>query len=103
MTFKVILEAPASSDLRGILRYISQTLKEPATAKRIYLSIKTQISSLDQLPFRCPVVDSEPFASRGIRRLPTENYTVFFVIEEAKKEVHILRVLYSRREWQNLL
>ena len=52
MEYEVIMENSAERDLLDILTYISKTLLEPATAKRIYLSIKEQAQSLDHMPFR---------------------------------------------------
>jgi len=39
----------------------------------------------------------------GVRKLFVENYIVFYIVDEDKREVHILRILYNRREWQTLL
>ena len=101
--YKVIIEITAVSDLRGILHYIKSVLKEPVTAKRIYHSIKMLIITLEQMPFRCPLVRDETFAARGLRKLSTENYSVFYTVDETLNEVHVLRILYNRREWQYLL
>ena len=101
--FNIIIETTAVSDLRGILRYITETLKEPVIAKRIYYSIKEQIMTLDKMPLRYPLVLDNSFAARCLRKMPVENYSVFYRADEVKKEVHVLRVLYNRREWQNLL
>ncbi len=103
MTYRIIIEVPAISDLRDILRYITSTLKEPVAAKRIYRSIKEQIYSLNQLPFRCKLVSDELFAAQGVRRLLVENYSVFYVVDEDTQEVHVLRVLSNRREWQRFV
>jgi plasmid stabilization system protein ParE len=35
--------------------------------------------------------------------MPVENYNAFYVVDELKHEVHVIRVLYKRREWQKLL
>ena len=101
--FEVQIEASAEMDLLGILDYISETLKAPVVAKRIYLSIKAKIATLDEMPQRNKIVDEEPYKSLEIRPLYVENYTAFYDVDENKHEVHILRVLYSRRQWQNLL
>lgn len=101
--YKVIFEPRAVSDLNGIVKYISEVLKEPEIAKRIYSSIKKQIFSLDTMPYRCKLVDDEPFCKMGIRKLPVENYTAFYFVDEKSKTVHIFRILYNRREWQHLL
>ncbi len=103
MQYKVVIEQTAESDLLGILTYISETLKEPEIAKRIYFSIKKEVMTLGQMPYRHAVVQEEPYATIGVRRFPVENYTAFYVVDEEGKTVHIFRILYNRREWQNIL
>ena len=102
-TFEVFVETSAEMDLLGILEYIAKTLKEPEIAKRIYFSIKAKISTLEKMPLRNKIVAEEPYRSLGIRPLYIENYTAFYDVDEDKHEVHVLRVLYCRRQWQNLL
>lgn len=101
--YKVIIELPAQRDLQGLLRYITDTLKEPVVARRIYISIKEQILTLNQMPLRHSVVKEQPYAAMGVRKLLVENYIAFYIIDEEKREVHVLRILYNRREWQNIL
>ena len=101
--YDVILETTASLDLYGILDYIKDVLKEPESAERVYWSIKNQVLSLGEMPYRFSLVKEEPFASMGVRLMPVENYNAFYIIDEQKSEVHILRVLYNRREWQSIL
>ncbi len=101
--YKVIIELPAQRDLQGLLRYITDSLKEPVIAKRIYTSIKEQILTLNQMPLRHSVVQQQPYAAMGVRKLLVENYIAFYILDEEKCEVHILRILYNRREWQSIL
>jgi len=101
--YKIIIEDPAISDLHDIHNYIAQTLKAPDTAKRIYFSIKGKIKTLNQFPLRYQLVNDKMLAVQGIRILPAENYLVFYVVDEAAKNVNILRILYNRREWQQLV
>jgi len=101
--YDVVFETTATIDLYGILDYITDVLKAPASAQRVYWSIKDHVLSLDGMPYRFPLVREEPFASYGVRFMPVENYYAFYVIAEETKEVRVLRILYSKREWQNLL
>lgn len=103
MKYNVVIERTAETDLLEILNYITNTLKEPKIASDIYRSIKNEIISLEHMPFRFQIVNEEPFRSIGVRRILVKNYSVFYIIDEEKKTVHIFRVLYARREWQNLL
>jgi len=101
--YNVILETTAALDLYGILDYITEVLKAPESAERVYWSIKDQVLSLEEMPYRFHLVREEPFASMGVRLMPVENYYVFYIIDAQKNEVHILRILYNRREWKNIL
>jgi len=101
--YDVIVETTAVSDLRDIYQYITETLKEPVVAKRIHESIKEKVYSLDQIPQRHPLVRDEILAGRGLRWMPVENYSILYIIDEANYKVNVIRILYSRRELQNIL
>jgi len=101
--YKIIAELPAQRDLQDILRYLTDVLKEPVIARRIYTSIKEQILTLSQMPLRHSVVQDQPYVLLGVRKLLVENYVAFYVVNEEKREVNVLRILYNRREWQNVL
>ncbi len=101
--YKIVIEETAENDLIGILSYISDTLHEPNIAIRIYGSIKKEILSLNKMPNRYAVVNEEPYRSMGVRRIPVENYTAFYIVDEKQNVVHIFRILYNRREWKYLL
>ena len=101
--YKIVIEQTAENDLVGILSYISDTLHEPSIAMKIYGLIKKEILTLNRMPFRFEVVNEEPYRSMGVRRIPVENYTAFYIVDENEKTVHIFRILYNRREWRYLL
>lgn len=101
--YKIVIEQTAENDLLGILSYISDTLHEPSIAMKIYGLIKKEILNLNRMPFRFEVVNEEPYRSMGVRRIPVENYTTFYIVDENEKTVHIFRIIYNRREWRYLL
>jgi len=101
--YNVIIELTAQRDLQSILHYIKNILKAPEAANRIYIKIKNEILMLNQMPMRNNVIKEQPYASMGVRKLLIENYIAFYIIDEQKYEVHVLRILYNRREWQNIL
>ena len=100
---EVILETTATLDLYGILDYITDVLKSPQTEHRVFTSIEKQVMSLETMPSRHSMVRDELSASLGVRFMPAENYTVFYAIDETRKEVRVIRILHNRREWQALL
>lgn len=102
-TYKIVIERTAENDLNDILSYISNTLHEPTIAKKLYNEIKENFSNLKSMPHRHKIVNEEPYRSIGMRMLLIENYIAFYVVNEERKTVHIFRILYNRRDWQQIL
>jgi toxin ParE1/3/4 len=67
------------------------------------MSIREQILTLEQFPERYSLVELVSYAAKGIRKMPIENYTVFYLIHRKTCTVHVIRVLYNRRQWINLI
>jgi len=103
MEYSVILETTAVLDMYRIFDYITDVLKAPQAAQRVFLSIEKQVMSLNFMPARHNIVRIEPYATIGLRMLPVENYNAFYIIDDSNLEVHVIRILYNRREWQNVL
>lgn len=101
--YKVIIDAKAERDLNDIFLYITETLKAPEAAGRLYSRIKKEISGLSTMPHRCSPVTEEPYSQIGVRKLLIGNYIAFFFIDENAQEIHVFRILYNRREWHGLL
>lgn len=101
--YTIDIDKVAEADMYGILDYISNVLLEPNVAICILKEIKKVIVTLDSMPWRHAVIDEEPYRTLGIRKISVKNYIVFYIVDEPKKSVHILRILYNRREWKALL
>lgn len=52
---------------------------------------------------RNALVADEMLAYKGIRKIMMDNYIVFFIVNEESKIVTIVRILYGRYDWMNLL
>lgn len=101
--YKIQVVKEAKEDLRGIFYYISRVLCEPQIAKRIYKTLNNKIHSLEDMPHRNPLIDEQPYKSRGIRDFIIENYRVLYIVDEKNLSVKILRIVSIRREWQNII
>lgn len=98
MSSEVIYSARARQDLRNIYEYISYDLLVPETATRQTRRIMKEIRSLDEMPMRHRLYDDEPWHSQGVRFFPVDNYLVFYLPDETKNTVYIVRIIYSGRE-----
>ena len=101
--YKVKITEQAEVQLREILCYISNTLKEPDIAMSLFNEIQKNILSLDVMPKRIALIDEEPWRSYGIHRMTVKNFLVYFWVNEDLKEVHITAVIYGKRDQLKLL
>ena len=91
--YEVLISDKANADMEAMYSYIAETLLSPVAAANQYDRIMDAILSLEEMPERIKIMDSEPERSKGLRALRVDNYTVFFTINAEK--IYIARVLFS--------
>lgn len=99
--YKIRITDQAINDMRSIYEYIAEDLCVPGIAIAQYNRIADAIETLDQMPERIKIVDSEPERSRGLRKLIVDNYAVFYLI--ANESVIITNVLYGASDLEKRL
>ena len=102
-SYHVQVTEPAEKDLYEIGMYIAKELLEPETAKRIISKIAEAIRALEYMPLKNSVVKDERLVRKNIRRIIVGNYIVFYIVAEESKTVTVVRILYNRRDWINVL
>lgn len=83
----------ALADMEEIYTYIAEQLQAPENAMGQYNRIAEAIQKLNMFPERVRIMESEPENKMGLRQLPVDNFSVFYVIKEER--VIVTRVLYS--------
>ena len=78
--YDVKISHTALSDMEQIYSYIADRLLEPDTAMGQYNRIAEAIQSLDILPERCALGESEPERTQGLRQMLVDNYSVFYIV-----------------------
>ena len=101
-SYKVAYSPKARDDLKEIYSYIAFTLMVPDTAEGQVNRIRKAIRSLDFMPLRNPAVDWEPWKSMGMRKIPVDNFVVFYTVDEAARTVTVIRIVYGGRDIENL-
>ncbi len=99
--YKIHITDEALNDMESIYEYIAEELLAPDTAMGQYNRIADAIETLDQMPERIKLMESEPERTRGLRRLIVDNYAVFFII--ADDVVIVTNVLYGASDIENRL
>ena len=91
--YTVQITDKALADMEGIYEYIAINLQAPENALGQYNRIAEAIEELNVFPERVRIMESEPEHTMGLRQLPVDNYSVFYVVKEER--VIVARVLYS--------
>ena len=103
MKYKVNISPEAIKDINGIYEYISQVLCEEKIAVGMVKLLQKSILSLDEMPNRFKCFDSEPWKRRGVHIMPVKKYLVFYMIDNNKKSVDVIRVIYGSRDLEEQL
>lgn len=101
--YKVIITEKATNDIIEILSYISKELLDGAAAERLVEKMKKVIESLSFMPKRNALLKNKELAFKGIRRILVDNYIIFYVCSDKDLLVSIIRVLYNKRDWKDLI
>ena len=94
----------SKEDLVGIKKYIKYNLQEPETANKLISKIRKSIKSIKSLkdnPEIYTIIDDDIIRKLEIRKLIVDNYIVFYKIKN--ESIEIVRIMYGRRNWRNLL
>ena len=97
MSWNIVYTARARCDLRNIYEYIAYDLLAPETAIGQTQRIMKEIRALNEMPLRFRLYDEEPWHGAGLRFFPVDNYLVFYLPDESKNTVSIVRIMYGGR------
>jgi len=101
--YNIFLSESAEQDIRDIIRYIAADLSSPQTAESMQATIETALESLRTSPKIHPYVQDEALAFAGLRKLIIKSYIAFYTVDNKSKSVDVVRILYSRRDWQHII
>ena len=91
----------SKQDLIEIKQYIKYNLQEPEIAQKLVSKIRKEINKLKDNPKIYTIIDDDLINKFEIRKLIIDNYIVFYRIRN--DTIGIVRVMYGKRNWINLL
>ena len=100
---KLIFSKLYHSDLDESYDYISNKLFNPMAADRLIIEAKTKLIEVRNNPAHRPLVNDEYLANLGYRLKVVKNYLLFYIIGNDNMHIKIVRFLYGKRDWVNIL
>lgn len=101
--YKVWYSLPAKTDLKAIYRYIAVALKARSTAKGQIDRIRKEIKGLNLFPEKFPAVDWEPWSGKNVRKMPVDNFIVYYRVTHEDQGVEVVRIFYGGRDIENII
>lgn len=96
MDYQVLISPEALEDLQNIYDYIAYEKKSIINAESQLSRLQDEILKLDLMPKSFKLYPKEPWKSKGLRYFPVDNFLIFYLTDNKKKSVNILRVIYGK-------
>lgn len=103
MRYDIHITNAARRDLAGAAEYIEVVLKNPTAANNLLDEAETKINSLADFPKKYSLVDDPVLSLWGIRFVIVKKYFAFYMIDDEKNMVFIVRFLYQKSNWNAIL
>ena len=101
--FKLKFSKLYDRDVDTCYNYIKDKLEAPMAADNLIIEILEKLNRIKENPKIRPLVRDEYLASLGFRSIKVKNYVIFYIIGNDNKHVKIIRFLYNKRNWINIL
>ena len=101
-SYAIKMARQAEEQLSEIVQYISVTLRSPQAAMNTLDALEEEINSLSAMPSRYPAIEDDSVSDRGIRKTRARNFSIYYLVDEARKQVNILAVCYARRDQKRI-
>lgn len=101
--YRVKIVLKAEEDLDDIFYYIALELNNKSAAEKMIYLFSNKILRLQEFPFSCSLVEDDLLKDKGYRKLIIDNYIVFYIVNEEDQLVIVMRVLYGRKKYQDLI
>ena len=93
----------AEEDILSAINYIANVLNAPMAANNLLDEIEKYEETLEKSPNIYLFVSDEYLAEKKLKFVMIKDYIMFYTIDEDEKTVNVIRFLYGRRDWKNIL
>ena len=95
--YRVELLQSALTDIAEAVRYITDELLNPQAAQLLAERLFSEAEKLGEFPYTHPVYQPVKPLKYEYRKVPVENYLLFYRVDECAKLVTVARVVYAKR------
>jgi len=101
--YSITITEPAEQDLNSAVDYFITVLKAPKAAQTLLDEIEDKINFLSTNPLVYEIENDGFLQERNIRSVLVRSHLIFYIVNNTSEQVIVLRILYARRNWINIL
>jgi plasmid stabilization system protein ParE len=101
--YKLIFSKLFEDDIESAYYYIKDNLEASMTAENLMKEVKRKLEYLKENPFARSFVQDEFLANMKIRSIKVKNYVIYYSVNDDANRIKLIRFLYNRRDWKNIL
>lgn len=103
MVYNYVFTEKAAGDLDATMKYISDDLSNPSAAKNFFEKLFSIIDKIREYPKAGMVVDNEYLPDVTIRKMPLDNYIIYYKEDEKAEQIVIVRIVYGKRNLAEIM
>ena len=103
MTYKTLYSSAAKTDLKEAVLYISNELKNPTAANALLDAVNEELNTLSLFPYAHNIIANKFLSPYEFRFVKVKNYIAVYKVNETEKTIYIVRFLYNKRDWTEIL
>lgn len=101
--YSIKITKEAEADLSEIYVYISSVLKNPIAADNLLNEIESSFKALIDNPEMYALCNDIHLRQLGYRKIVIKNYLIFYKIDTAANNIYIMRIVYGKREYIDII
>jgi plasmid stabilization system protein ParE len=90
-------------DIDSTYQYIKSNLEAPMAAENLLKEVKQKLEYIKENPMGRPLLNDKVIASLKIRSIKAKNYVIYYIVNEEKQKIRLVRFLYNKRDWISIL
>ena len=101
--YMVEVSKTATQDLENIISYLRYNLAGDIISDKYKILFKQEFKNLENVAGSMPILNENLTGHKDIRKINVRNYIVFYIVDEEKSKVLVLRIGHAFMDWEKYL
>ena len=103
MGYRIVKTDAFQRDLDGVIAYIARSLENRTAAASLLDAVEKCYGDLERMPLMYEACRDPYLNALGYRKAGIHNYVMVYKVDEAAKQVMILRLFHGKQDYAKLI